>query len=108
MSTRTLRDPRRSQHGQEVTTLRVAADPSSDLVHLASFADGIPSQQSLCGRPIGRHDPGRLLHEARCLACVGVALELGATCAEDRHGALVNLRRLYAGSAVPLAGGAVS
>ncbi|MDX6323858.1 MAG: hypothetical protein QOK15_212 [Nocardioidaceae bacterium] len=97
MSTRTLRDLRRRRHGPEITTLRTAADRDPEIVHLVSLTDEVPAQESLCRKPITRQVPRRLFHEAGCAACVAVALDRGVACAEDRHGALVNLRRLRLG-----------
>jgi hypothetical protein len=94
MATITQRDLRGSRHGAEITNLRTAANPRNDRVHLISLQDGVPRQEALCGVPVTRHVPRRLIHEAACPDCVALALDLGATCVEDRHGVLVNLRRI--------------
>ena len=71
----------------------VAAD-NSEAVHLARLHRHGSASVSLCAQAVTGHAPRRLLHLAGCQQCVDLALAGGATFAQDRHGALVNLRRL--------------
>jgi len=78
-----------------IAPVRVAADRDNEVVHLISLIDDIPAQQALCGCAVTGHPPSRLLQDTGCRECADLALERGATVAEDRYGVLVNLRRLH-------------
>lgn len=81
------------QHSRGAAGLRVAGCRDDELVHLMPVADDVPAQESLCGRPLVKHAPRRLFHVGGCRNCVDVALELGVTFIQDRHGALINVGR---------------
>ena len=87
--------------------LRAAAGRDSAAVHLIPTLDSMPEQRALCGIEI-TGPPARMLRECACEPCAGLARQQGATFAEDRHGAMVNLRRILRTRAAPAGPGAES
>ena len=93
MADATLRLPR-ARNGFPLSPLRAAADRAGELVHLISVMEGVPAQQALCGTPVSAQAPEGFLVTNGCHLCAAMGLERGTSFAEDKHGALVNLRRV--------------
>ena len=79
--------------GSQPGRVSVVEGHDSENVHLVQVDSRAPVGVSFCGQAVTRHVPRRLFHESGCATCRAIALAGGCLYAEDKHGALVNLRR---------------